>query len=92
MSTGSTVYVHALTNAIKAQGVFVEVTKEDFLTILSQSEMPLVVHAQTKIIRIRHKYLTSYRGLAFFTKLHDPIHFRAPVQMIEAKKISIPEM
>ena len=87
MTAGSSVHVHALANAIKAQGVIVEVSPNDFDAILRQTEKPLVVHAESKIIRVTHKYLTSYRGMVFYTRLKEPLQFSRPVEMVEAKKL-----
>ena len=83
---------NAIANAIKASGVVVEVSSEDFLTIVQCSERALIVHAQSKIIRTTHKYLTSYKGLAFYTKVSEPLGFKSQVELIEAKKISIPDL
>ncbi len=81
-----------IANAIKASGVVVEVSPEDFLTIVQCSESALIVHAQSKIIRTSHKYLTSYKGLAFYTKVSELLEFESKVELIEAKKMSIPDM
>ena len=90
--SGAAVIVSVMANAIKASGVVVQVLPEDFLIIVQQSENALVVHAQSKIIRTTHKYLTSYKGLAFYTKLDKPFDFLSKVELIEAKRISIPDM
>ena len=93
MTAGSNAAIAAvmLANAIKAQGVVVEVTPEDFQKIINKSEHPLVVHAQSKIIRTKHKYLTTYKGLAFFTKSHDIVRLSGNIEWVEAKKLSVPE-
>ena len=93
MTTGSNAALTAslLANALKAQGVVVEVTPEDFQKIINRSEHPLVVHAQTKIIRTKHKYLTTYKGLAFFTKSQEIIRLSGNIEWVEAKKLAIPE-
>ncbi|MEM8488816.1 MAG: hypothetical protein AAF564_24945 [Bacteroidota bacterium] len=84
--------MNAVANAIKASGVVVQVEPAEFLKIAGQSEKPLIVYAPTKVIRTTHKYLTSYKGLAFYTKANDPLVFKEPVEMVTAKKISIPDM
>ncbi len=90
--SGSAVIINAIANAIKASGVVVELAREDFLTIVRQSEKPLIVHAPSKLIRTKHKYLTSYKGLAFYTKVDQPLDFLSEVELIEAKKISVPDL
>lgn len=90
--SSSTVVVQAIANAIKSSGVVVEVEREDFLTILRQSEKPLIVHASSKILRTTHRYLTSYKGLAFYTKVSEPLDFLMSVELVEAKKIVVPDL
>ncbi len=94
MTTGSGVAITAglIANALKAQGVVVEVTPEDFEKIIKKIEFPLVVCAQSKIIRTTHKYLTSYKGLAFYTKSREPISLSSNVERIDAKSLSVPEL
>ena len=90
--SGAAVVVHNLANAIKATGALVEVTPNEFLAILQRSENALVVHAPSGVFRTTHKYLTSYKGLVFYTKVSDELVFRGSVELIEAKRINIPEM
>lgn len=92
MSGAAVVAVQAMANAIKSSGVVVKVEAEDFLAILKRSESPLVVHASSKIIRTKHRYLTSYKGLAFFTVVGEPIRLSKNIELIESQKISIPDM
>ena len=86
------VVANNLANAIKATGVIVEVAAEDFLSIIKQTEKALVVHAPSGVFRTSHKYLTSYKGLAFYTKVNDPLVFLGSVELIESKRITIPDM
>ena len=55
----------AIANAIKASGVLVRLDPEEFAKLLARAEAPLVVAAEG--FWGGYKYLTSYRGLAFFT-------------------------
>jgi hypothetical protein len=61
-------HMAAIAQAIKASGVLVRVEPTEFLKILSRQEEPLVVVAHGGIFRSSWQYLTSYKGLAFFTK------------------------
>ena len=90
--SAAAITTNVIANAIKSSGVVVEVSPEDFLIIVQRSEHALVVHAQSKILRTTHKYLTSYKGLAFYTKVGEPLKFVSEVELIEAKRISIPDM
>jgi hypothetical protein len=39
----------------------------------------------------RYKYLTSYKGLIFYTKSPVPLELSMSVEVITAKKVSVPE-
>jgi hypothetical protein len=79
-----------IANAVKASGVIVQVDAEDFLAIVNWNAEPLVVHATTGLFSTKHQYLTSYRGLAFYTKIAEPIPLPPHAQLVEANKIWIP--
>lgn len=74
--------------AIKASGAIVQVVPEQFLLIIEKSEESLVVHADG--FRGRHRYLSAYRGLVFFTKTREPLQLPGHCETIEARKIWIP--
>jgi hypothetical protein len=82
----------AIANAIKASGVIVRVDEENFLSILHRSETPIVVVAGKPkgFWGGGYKYLTSYRGLAFFAKSTEPINLPGEAEVIHAKSIWIP--
>jgi hypothetical protein len=85
-SAGAAAAVHA----IKASGVIVQVTPEEFESILRRAQGTLVVHAPGGSLAKRHQYLLSYKGLAFFTKTNDEIALPSSVEMVEAGKIWVP--
>jgi hypothetical protein len=80
----------AIANAIKASGVLVQVSQEDFEIILRKSEKPLVICATGGFISTNYQYLTSYKGFAFFAKCPVPLMFPPKVEVIVADKIWIP--
>ena len=82
----------AVNEAIKACGPVVQVAPEQFLRVLAKIEAPLVVTATSTFFRTRYKYLTSYKGLIFYTKSKDPLEMSMSVETISAKKISVPEL
>ena len=92
MSGSAAIIMNAVANAIKASGVLVQVEPAEFLKITRLSEKPLVVYAPSKMLRTTHKYLTSYKGLAFYTKDSEPLVFKEPVEFVTAKKLTIPDM
>ena len=81
----------AVSNAIKASGAIVRVEPSDFLDILAKNPDPIVVQSPHGIFT-RHKYLTSYKGLFFCAKSRDPLMIPPHVEIVNARKIYIPEM
>ena len=81
----------AIAQATKASGVIVRVEPQWFSAIVEMNDEPLVVHALSRFFfSTAHKYLTSYRGLAFFTSSSDELTLPAHCQIVEAQKIWIP--
>ena len=81
----------AAADALKAMGSIVCVEPRNFLAILEKSQELLVVHSPAGFFS-KHKYLTSYKGLVFFTKTSTTLAIPASVELIEAKKILLPQM
>ena len=90
MSAGAAAQA-AIANAIKASGVIVKVESVDFFAILKKVETPLVVTGRSTF-RKHYQYLTSYRGLAFFTSSSKELVLPPRTEVIRAKSIGIPEM
>ena len=80
----------AIANAIKASGSIVRVEPQTFAEILKKVERPLIVYAQGGIFTGKHHYLTSYKGLTFFTKSSEQINLPRGVEVIVANKIWMP--
>jgi hypothetical protein len=81
----------AITQVIKVSGVIVQVGRDAFLTIVARQQAPLVVHATGGLFRTNYQYLTSYKGLAFFTCLSAPLDLPADTEMVLAKWIWVPD-
>jgi len=77
-------------NAIKASGVLVQIQNSDFLNLVEGMQMPIVVYSP-KNFWSSHKYLTSYKGLAFYTKSKEPLRLPGDIELIISRKISIPD-
>ena len=88
-AAGAVAAAAADTNAIKAMGAIVVVEPQVFLDILQRSEKPLVVHSPVGFMT-KYKYLTSYKGLAFFTRSKEALLIPAFVETITAQKIELP--
>lgn len=80
----------ARAQAIKASGAIVRVAPEDFLDILQRQPAPLVVQATGGFFSARYNYLSSYKGLAFFTSAPAALALPSSCEIIQAQKIWIP--
>ena len=90
MAAAGAAYAAAIANAAKAIGVICKVEPEDFVNIVRRVENPLVVCARGGLFSKNFQYLTSYKGLAFFTKSSEPIQFAPGAELVMARKIWIP--
>lgn len=89
-AAGAAAVAAQITQAIRASGIIVRVEPRDFLSVLQKQKGPLVVQAIGKFSRTKFQYLTSYKGLAFFTKSKDPISLPRGTELVSAGKIWIP--
>jgi hypothetical protein len=71
--------------------------RNDVIAALSRSgrpehgqQEPLVVHATAGIFSTSFLYLSSYKGLAFFTKSPAPMDLPSGCEVVQAQKIWIP--
>lgn len=82
----------AVANAIKASGVVVRVEAGDFLAVLRNVDEPLIVVSQGGVFKKHFKYLTSYKGLAFYTRSNDALVLPSRAEVVHAKAMSIPDV
>ena len=80
----------AIAQATKASGAIVSVEPDAFLTILSKTSKPLIVMAEGGFIKTSYQYLTSYKGLFFYTKSSTPLQLPGDIELVVADKIWIP--
>ena len=83
----------AIAQAIKASGVLVQVEPADLLNLLELLEEPLVIEAHTPrvlFIGPRHRYLTTYKGLAFYADSPEPLDLPPHAEVVPSKKLWIP--
>jgi hypothetical protein len=90
VSAGAAAAMAAIAQAIRASGVLVRVSPDDFQKILRKVDQPLVIHTAGGFFTSHHQYLTSYKGFAFFTKSATEIILPAGTETIAADKIWIP--
>lgn len=82
----------AIANAVKASGLVVKVEAVDFLAILDRMDEPLVVVGQGGYFTKHAQYLTSYKGLGFYTKSDSALILPSRAEVISAKSISFPDI
>lgn len=80
----------AIAQAIKASGAIVRVSPEDFSTIIDRVEKPLVVMSVGRFLGTTYHYLTSYKGLIFYTKSPQQLLMKGSTELVIAKSIYIP--
>lgn len=80
----------AIANAVKASGAIVRIEAEGFLKITSKVDNPLVVFARGGWPVRNYQYLTSYKGLIFFTKSREPITLGSDIELVTADTIWVP--
>lgn len=80
----------AIAQAIKASGTIVNMEPDDFALLLERIEEPLIVMATGGVFNTNYQYLTSYKGLAFFTKSSEKLPMPPQAELISAKTIWIP--
>ena len=80
-----------IANATKASGVIVRVDAHEFLKIVQLAGDPLVVHATGGLLRTHYRYLTSYKGLAFYLDSLDAVQLPRTCEVVSAKKIWVPD-
>jgi len=73
-----------------AAGMIIRVEAAEVMTILQRQEKPLVVQSTTGFFSTKYQYLTSYRGLAFYTLASHPIQLPDSIELINAKSIWVP--
>lgn len=82
----------ALVQAVKASGVLVRLETDDFLKIIGKARGALVVASVSKVLRKQeYHYLTSYKGLAFYTKSSQEIILPGDIELVQAKQIWMPQ-
>jgi len=90
MSGGAAAAAAAIAQAIKASGTIVSVEPGEFLRLLKYNAEGLVVHAPGGWLYKSHRYLMSYKGLAFCTLAPERLPLPSRCETVEAAKIWVP--
>ena len=88
---GAAAAAAAIAKAIKASGVIVRVTPDDFRALAAHAQDALVVQAETRFFGTTYKYLLSFKGFAFYAKSKEPISLPSHLGVIHAEKIWVPD-
>ena len=91
-TAGAAAAAAAIANAVKASGLVVKVEPVDFFAILKRSEEPVIVIGRGGVFRKHFQYLTTYKGLGFFTKSDSALVLPPHAEIIAAKSISFPDI
>jgi hypothetical protein len=88
---GAAAAAAAIIRAIKASGVLVRLSPEEFQTLLPRARNGIIVQARGGLFYSKYKYLISYKGLAFHTKSPEPISIPPDIETVQAKRIWAPD-
>lgn len=89
-AAGAAAAAESTAQAIRAMGTIVQVDPYDFLSILNRQEEPLVLQTTIWFFSTTYRYLTSYKGLAFYTNTNSPLPLPEHVEVMNASKIWVP--
>ena len=90
MAAGGAAVAAAIAQAIKASGIVIRLNPEEFRKVMIRMQDPLVVIAEGGIFTANYQYLTSYKGLAFYTKSDTPMELPAGAEVVRSERIWIP--
>jgi hypothetical protein len=62
----------------------------EFMKVLSRVESPVIVSAKGGFLNRKYVYLTSYKGLFFYTQSPAPLQLPYKAEIIAASSIWIP--
>jgi hypothetical protein len=88
--TAATAAAAAAAQARKASGAIVHVEPDYFVEIVGKSRSSLVVFAKGGFLSKKNYYLTSYKGLFFYTASGNELHFSGDTELIRVKSIWVP--
>jgi hypothetical protein len=82
---------HIMEEALKAIGSIIVVEPKDFVRIVEKNTDAIVVHTSGGMLS-KNKYITSYKGLIFFTKTKEELELPANIELMRAKKMMLPQL
>ncbi len=88
--SGSHAAHFALLQAIYSMSIVVQLKPQAFLSLLEKNEAPMVLTAKGGFIRKHYRYLTTYKGFTFFTKVYEPLMLPKSAEIIEVGRLRVP--
>ncbi len=80
----------AISQAIKASGSLIRIDPEEFGRMINKMDDGVVVETTIKFFSTTYKYLTSYKGLIFFTKSTSQLSIPSRLEKITATSMYMP--
>jgi hypothetical protein len=80
-----------IAQANRATGLLVRLEPEEFSKVLSRMKEPMVVVVEGGIFTTHYHYLTSYKGLPFYTKSDGQLQLPDGTEVVNAGSISLPD-
>ena len=90
MATAAGAAHAALIQAVKASGTLIRLEASEFQKFLNKSDSPLVITAPGGFFTKHIKYLTSYKGLTFYTQSVTPLSLPFKAEVVAARTIWMP--
>lgn len=90
MATAAAAAHAAMIQAVKASGTLIRVEAEEFQKLVNKSDSPLVITAPGGFFTKHIKYLTSYKGLSFYTQSSKPLTLPYKAEVVAARTIWMP--
>jgi len=87
---GAAAAAATISNAIKASGTLIRIYPEEFSRMISKMDDGVVVETTVKFFSTSYKYLTSYKGLAFYTKSSSQLSIPSRLEKISAVSMWMP--
>lgn len=86
--TGGAEVAAIMGTATNVVGGIVRLEPPEFQKIINRGDSLVVVHAKGGVFRPNFQYLTSYKGILFFTKAKSPLQLGHKAELITTKSIS----
>jgi len=87
--TGFTLGIAA--GATPGTNVVINTDSDVFLSVVERNKDGLVVMCQSGLLRMKYRYLTSYKGLIFYCESAERLNLSPKIELLTAESIQVPE-